>query len=102
MVMAWAVGKVRLTEMLWAWAIIYCGNFIGAIGTALLVYLTGQAFGGNGAVAGSRDQTGLRQGQPALRPCLFSRHPAQRARLPGCMTRDPAPTAVDRYQHRQL
>ena len=37
--------------MLRAWAIIYVGNFIGAIGTALLVYLSGQPFNGNGAVA---------------------------------------------------
>jgi formate/nitrite transporter len=51
MVMAWAAGKVRLAEMLRAWAIIYCGNFIGAIGTALLVYLSGQPLNGNGAVA---------------------------------------------------
>ena len=37
MVMAWAAGRVKLTEMLRAWAIIYVGNFLGAIGTALLV-----------------------------------------------------------------
>jgi len=51
MVMACAAGKVRLAEMLRAWAIVYCGNFIGAIGTAVLVYLSGQPFNGNGAVA---------------------------------------------------
>ena len=34
MVMAWAAGKVRLREMLRAWAIVYVGNFIGAVGTA--------------------------------------------------------------------
>ena len=37
--------------MLRAWAIIYVGNFIGAIGTALLVYLSGQPLNANGAVA---------------------------------------------------
>ena len=31
MVMAWAAGKVSLKEMLRAWAIIYVGNFIGAV-----------------------------------------------------------------------
>ena len=51
MVMAWAAGKVKLAEMLRAWAIIYVGNFLGAIGTALLVYLSGQPFHGNGVVA---------------------------------------------------
>ena len=51
MVMAWAAGRVKLTEMLRAWAIIYVGNFLGAIGTALLVYLSGQPLNANGAVA---------------------------------------------------
>jgi formate transporter len=50
-VMAWAAGKVRLRQMLRVWAIVYVGNFIGAIGTALLVFLSGQYLGGQGAVA---------------------------------------------------
>lgn len=51
MVMAWASGKVGLMEMLRAWTIVYAGNFIGAMGVALLVHLSGQPLGGNGAVA---------------------------------------------------
>lgn len=51
MVMALAAGKVRLREMLRAWAIVYVGNFIGAIGTAGLVFLSGQYLAGNGGVA---------------------------------------------------
>ncbi len=41
-VIAWAAGEVRLIEMLRAWTIVYVGNFIGAVGTAVLVYLSGQ------------------------------------------------------------
>ncbi|MBL6651152.1 MAG: formate/nitrite transporter family protein [Reyranella sp.] len=52
MVMAWAGGKVRLHAMLRAWLIVYVGNFIGAIGTALLVFLSGQYLGGRGVVGG--------------------------------------------------
>jgi formate/nitrite transporter len=52
MVMAWVAGKVRLTEMLRAWLVVYVGNFIGAAGTALLVFLSGQYLSGRGAVAG--------------------------------------------------
>lgn len=52
MVMAWAAGKVRLREMLRAWLIVYIGNFVGAIGTAALVFLSGQYLSGNGSVAG--------------------------------------------------
>jgi formate/nitrite transporter len=51
MVMACAAGKVRLREMLLVWLIVYIGNFFGAIGTALLVFLSGQYLAGQGAVA---------------------------------------------------
>jgi formate transporter len=51
MVMAWAAGEVRLREMLRAWTIVYIGNFIGALGTAGLVFLSGQYLSGKGSVA---------------------------------------------------
>jgi formate/nitrite transporter len=59
MVMALAAGKVRLREMLRAWLIVYVGNFIGAIGTALLVFFSGQYLGGRGAVAAVSLKMGL-------------------------------------------
>lgn len=47
-VMAWAGGKVRTRALLRNWAIVYAGNFIGALLTALLMFLTRQyTFGGN-------------------------------------------------------
>ena len=51
MVMALAAGRVRLAEMLRAWAIVYAGNFVGAVGTALLVFLSGHYLGGGGSIA---------------------------------------------------
>ena len=51
MVMALAAGRIHLGEMLRAWVIVYVGNFIGAAGTALLVFLAGQYLSGEGAVA---------------------------------------------------
>jgi formate/nitrite transporter len=51
MVMAWAAGGVRLREMLRAWLIVYIGNFVGAIATAALVFLSGQYLSGRGSVA---------------------------------------------------
>jgi formate transporter len=51
MVMAWAAGRVRLRELLRVWAVVYLGNFIGAVGTAALVFLSGQPASGHGAVA---------------------------------------------------
>ncbi len=51
MVMALASGKVRIVEMLRAWAIVYVGNFIGALAMAGLVFLSGQYRLGGGSVA---------------------------------------------------
>lgn len=51
MVMALAAGKIGLAAMLRAWAIVYVGNFIGAVATALLVFLSGQYLAGDGSVA---------------------------------------------------
>jgi len=41
MVMAWAGRMISLGALLRAWAIVYVGNFIGAVGTAGLVFLSG-------------------------------------------------------------
>ena len=51
MVMALAAGKIRMLDMLRAWLIVYVGNFIGAVATALLVFLSGQYLAGRGMVA---------------------------------------------------
>ncbi len=37
-VMAWASGKVRTARLLRNWTIVFVGNLIGSLGTALLVY----------------------------------------------------------------
>jgi len=48
-VMAWAGGKVITRALLRNWIIVYAGNFVGSIGTAILVFLSKQyAFGGGG------------------------------------------------------
>ena len=47
-VMAWASRRVSTLRLLRNWAIVYAGNFAGAIGTAAIVYLSEQwAFGGD-------------------------------------------------------
>ena len=50
MVMAWAGRKITLRELLRAWVLVYIGNFAGAVGTAVLVFLSGQYRFGGGAV----------------------------------------------------
>ncbi|MSP12680.1 MAG: formate transporter FocA [Chloroflexi bacterium] len=49
-VMAFASGKVTLKALLKNWGVVYAGNFVGAISTALLIFLTKQYTFGNGAV----------------------------------------------------
>ncbi len=49
-VMAWASRKVTTGALLRNWVIVYFGNFVGALGTAVLVYVARQYTFGGGAV----------------------------------------------------
>lgn len=40
-VMAWVDRKVSTTQLLRNWSLVYIANFIGAIGSAILIYLSG-------------------------------------------------------------
>jgi formate transporter len=50
MVMAWASGRLTVRQMLRVWTLVWIGNFAGAAGTAVLVFLSGQYTFGHGAV----------------------------------------------------
>jgi len=49
-VIAWASGKVKTGAMLTNWAIVYLGNFVGSLITALLMIMAKQYTFGGGAV----------------------------------------------------
>jgi formate transporter len=49
-VIAWASGKVSTGALLRNWVIVYLGNFVGALGTAALVFLSKQYAFGDGSV----------------------------------------------------
>jgi formate/nitrite transporter len=49
-VMAWASRKISTWALLRNWLIVYVGNFIGSLGTAVLVFLGKQYTGGGGSV----------------------------------------------------
>jgi formate/nitrite transporter len=49
-VMAWANGKVTSGALLRNWLIVYLGNFVGSIGTVILMFLTKQYTFGTNAV----------------------------------------------------
>lgn len=49
-VMAWASGKVHTGSLLRNWGIVYIGNFVGAIATAVMMFFTRQYTFGGGAI----------------------------------------------------
>ncbi len=49
-VMAWASRRVSTGQLLTNWAVVYLGNFVGAVATAGMMFLTGQYAFGRGAV----------------------------------------------------
>ena len=48
--MAWASGKISSRLVLRNWAIVYVGNLVGALGTAVVMFVAGQYTFGNGSV----------------------------------------------------
>jgi formate transporter len=67
-VMAWAGGKVGTGDLLRHWALVYAGNFVGALGTALLMvwarqYSFGAGAVGRAALSTAAAKTGLDFGQ---------------------------------------
>lgn len=58
-VMAWASGKVTGRALLRNWVIVYFGNFVGAIGTAVLMFFTRQYTFGSNAVGIAALKTGI-------------------------------------------
>jgi len=49
-VMAWADRRVTTQQVMRNWTIVYLGNFVGAFGAAILVFLSGQYLFGKGIV----------------------------------------------------
>lgn len=49
--MAWADRKISTRELLQNWMIVCCGNFVGALGLAILIYFSGHAEMNHGAIA---------------------------------------------------
>jgi formate/nitrite transporter len=49
-IMAWANQKIKTTQLLRNWGIVYAGNFAGSVATAAIMYFTRQWTFGGGAV----------------------------------------------------
>jgi formate transporter FocA len=57
-IMAWASRRLSHAALLRNWTLVYIGNFVGALGTVLLVYLSGQYSFDNGAIGAAALATG--------------------------------------------
>ncbi len=58
-VMAWASRKISTWGLLRNWLIVYLGNFVGSLGTAVLIFLGRQYMSGAGAVGEAALKTAL-------------------------------------------
>lgn len=57
MVMAWASGRLGLARVLRAWSLVWVGNLVGGVGTAVLVFLAGHHLFGGGHVGAAALRT---------------------------------------------
>lgn len=74
-VMAWASGDISGRALLRNWAIVYAGNLIGALATAVMVHLSGSLGAADGAVGATAEaiahaKLSLGLGQAFLRAVL--------------------------------
>ncbi|HIC89706.1 MAG TPA: formate transporter FocA, partial [Anaerolineae bacterium] len=52
-IMAWADGKVSTARLLRNWVIVYAGNFVGSVATAIIMLVSKQYTFGGGAIGGN-------------------------------------------------
>ncbi len=50
LVMSWASGRITVQEMVRVWVLVWLGNLVGALGLAVIIFLSGQYMQGHGAV----------------------------------------------------
>ncbi|MDC1142516.1 formate transporter FocA [Planctomycetota bacterium] len=70
-VMAWAGKKISLSKLLRNWGLVYIGNFIGAVGTAALVFLSEHHFMAGGQLGGKALAIGQAKCGLEFMPAVF-------------------------------
>jgi len=58
-IMAWASGKVTTRALLRNWTVVYLGNFVGALGTVVLMFFTRQYTFGSNSIGIAALKTGV-------------------------------------------
>lgn len=69
---AWASGKVSFSALARNWAIVYFGNFVGSVLTAVLVFLANEQSAGGGAVGAMALSIANSKTQIAFLPAVAS------------------------------
>ncbi|MBK8405495.1 MAG: formate/nitrite transporter family protein [Saprospiraceae bacterium] len=72
LVMAWADGKLKFSEVLRNWIVVASANFIGAAGIALLVYFSGHPDMNGGAVGMTYVKIAALKCNLSFQQCFFS------------------------------
>ena len=69
--MAWADRKISTGELLKNWAVVCAGNFVGAVGLAILVYLSGHVYMNDSAIAEKAVQIALAKCDLSFQEAFF-------------------------------
>ncbi len=70
-VMAWAGKRISITKLLRNWGLVYVGNFVGAVGTALLVFLSDHYYMSGGQLGETALAIGNAKCELTFIPALF-------------------------------
>jgi formate transporter len=71
MIMAWASGRLKALDLVRVWVVVWLGNLVGALGTAAIVFLSGQYLFGHGAVGATALQYATLKAGLAPRDAFF-------------------------------
>jgi formate/nitrite transporter len=69
--MAWADGCMSTRDLLVNWVVVCCANFVGAVGLAVIVYLSGHADMNGGAVGATYVAIAAAKGSLSLTEAFF-------------------------------
>jgi formate/nitrite transporter len=69
--MAWAGKKITLSKLLRNWGLVYVGNFIGAVGTAALVFMSDHYFMADGQLGAKALAIGTAKCELEFVPAVF-------------------------------
>jgi formate/nitrite transporter len=95
-VMAWASRRISSRRLLANWGLVYVGNFVGALATAILVFLSKQYTFGGGEVGVTALSVASAKTSLGFGQAIVLGHALQRARVPRGVADVRAHTTADK------